>query len=119
MPFQVGNLYYIYCSFINPPHEKICLCVCAQSPYFFWVNSHPRVHGIAQVALATGISNGINHDSYADLSGVKTAAPHDLARARDFGPMSQDALALIKAGLQQPNRMLPEAHRALALANLP
>jgi len=119
MPFQVGNLYYIRCPYINPPHEKICICVCAERPLFFWVNSNPRIHGIAQVPLAANITNGILHDSHADLSGVKTAAPFDLDRARDFGPISEAALALIKAALQQSNRMLPEAHRLLALANLP
>lgn len=118
MPFAAGNLYYIRCSFIVPPHEKISICVCATAPYFFWVNSDPRSHGVAQVPLANGSTAGIVKDCYADLSSFKMASPADLATARDFGPLDPSVLALLLAELASPIDTLSEAKRLLALANL-
>lgn len=118
MPLVAGNLYYIWCSFIEPPHEKISICVCPTSPYFFWVSSQPRSHGIGQVLLPAGITNGIDHDSYADLSTFKMASQKDVLRARDFGPIEAAAKALILATLNNPIETLAEKYRLLALQNL-
>lgn len=118
MPLAVGGIYYIWCSYLEPPKEKICICICGETPYFFWVNTDPRPHGIAQIPLRAGISNGIMHDSHADLSDLKRASERDLARARDHGIMSDEMRALIVSGLQQPIRTLAEHYRQLALNNL-
>jgi hypothetical protein len=113
-----GHLYYIWCSFIEPQHEKISICFCADAPFFFWVNSQPRMHGVGQVPLAAGITNGIEKGSYVDLSGVKMFAEKDLAKARDFGPIEPVAKALILAELSAPIPTLADLYRELALANL-
>jgi|LakMenE18May11ns_1017448.scaffolds.fasta_scaffold9854580_2 hypothetical protein len=118
MPFLVGNLYYIRCSFIVPPHEKISICVCDETPYFLWVNTNAKFHGIAQVLLPNGVTPGITHDSYADLSELKMASPRDLQTARDFGPITDDAKELILAEYQNPIRTLSEQFRQMVLQNL-
>lgn len=118
MPFVIGNLYYIRCSYIVPPHEKISICVCDKTPYFIWVSTNAKFHGIAQILLRAGITDGIIHDSYADLSDLKMASPRDLATARDFGPISANVRALILAEYQNPVRTLPEQRRQMLLANL-
>lgn len=118
MVFAIGNLYYIRCSFIVPPHEKISICMCDQKPYFIWVSTKAKFHGIAQVCLPAGITSGILHDSFADLSDLKMASPNDLKTARDFGPISDQARDLILAEYQNPIKMLPEDRRKMILANL-
>lgn len=118
MPLQASNLYYIWCSYIEPQHEKISICACPEAPYFFWVNTDPRSHGIGQVPWPSGITNGVVCDCYADLSCFKMFAPKDIAKARDMGPLSEPAKALILAELATPIATLAEAYRQLALRNL-
>ena len=76
------------------------------------------MHGIAQIAWTSGITHGIVSDCHVDLSSLKMASPKDLARARDFGPLSQPALGSIIAEFSTPIEMLSEAHREMVLANL-
>lgn len=115
MPLTIGNLYYIWCSFIDPPHEKISICICDERPLFFWVNSAMRHHGIAQVEIQAGETAGIVAPSYADLSSVKTASPNDLRMARDYGQISEQLRQRLFAALSVPIASLPEAHRLKAL----
>jgi len=88
MNFVVGNTYIILCQWIQNPHDKICLCVCDKRKWFFWVNSNPRFHGIGQVLLPANCHGAIYHDSYLDLSGIKTVSLQEEATARDRGQIS-------------------------------
>ena len=37
------NLYVIYCNYIIPPHDKLCICFCDINSLFFFINSNPRM----------------------------------------------------------------------------
>ena len=113
--FTLCHLYYIYCSYLPEPHEKISVCVCADTPLFFWINSEPAFHGVGQVPVPLAMAPGVlKHDSFADLSGVKMFAEKDLKRARPFGVISNELRQLLLGALAAGNRMLPEARRQMA-----
>lgn len=118
MPFVAGNIYWITYSYIQPIHEKISLCVCPDRPLFFWINSISRVHGVGQLALTAAICPQLNHDSFLDLSGLKTGSEMDMYTARDDGPMTPAMKTRVLLELSAQIRMLPESQRALALTNL-
>jgi hypothetical protein len=118
MPFVAGNIYWITYSYIFPIHEKISLCVCPERPLFFWINSNAKVHGVGQLALSQALCPQLHHDSFLDLSGLKTGSEADLQTARDDGPMSEAMKTQVLLELSTPIRLLTEAHRALALGNL-
>lgn len=118
MPFEAGHIYWITFGFIQPPHEKISICICPEQPLFFWINTKPKYHGIGQLSVPAAICPSLKYDSVLDLSGVKTGSPADLASARSDGPISADLKALLIAELSNPIRLLPDGHRLLALKNL-
>jgi hypothetical protein len=118
VPFETGHLYWITFGFIQPPHEKISLCICSERPLFFWINSNPKPHGIGQLQVSVQLCPILRYDSVLDLSGAKTGAEADLNTARHAGPISGDLRALVIGELSNPIRLLPDAHRLLALGNL-
>lgn len=118
MPFVAGNIYWITFQFIQPVHEKISLCICPDRPLFFWVNSAPKVHGVGQLLVSPNECLILNYDSYLDLSGVKTGSESEMQTARDAGPISDSLRNLILEELGNQIRLLPVAHRELALRNL-
>ena len=118
MSVTVGNVYVVFCYYIKSPHDKISLCVCASSHFFFWFNSSPARHGIAQILIAAGEHHAITKDCYLDLSGVRVFTPNDIKPGDSRGPVSAALKARILAALSSPIKLLPEAHRQLALANL-
>lgn len=118
MPLDAGHLYFITFNYIVPPHEKICVCICPARPLFFWINSNPRHHGIGQIPLTPAICPVLRYDSVLDLSSVKTGSAMEIQTARDVGEMTAALKALILDSLADPISLLPEGHRATALANL-
>ena len=86
MNFVIGNIYIIYSSWITPPHDKICVCICGQRHWFFWVNTNAAFHNIGQIPLVARCHGAIPHDFVPDLSGVKTASPFGVARRERSRP---------------------------------
>lgn len=113
-----GHIYIYRCNWINPPHDKIALCVCDERKWFFWFNSDPRVHGEGQLQVARDCHAAITKDCYLDLGSVKAVSEAELAAARDIGPISDALRADIEAALANPIRVLPEMHRTVARDNL-
>ncbi len=117
--FVVGHIYFIFCSFLPKPHEKISVCICGEEPLFFWISSDPHFHGIGQHLVPQAFApNVLGYDSWLDLSGPKTFTQKDLDRARDQGMISDDLRALIMAELAKGNSMLSPAFAQLAISNL-
>jgi hypothetical protein len=114
----VGNVYVYFCRWINPPHDKIALCICASPPLFFWFNSKAAFHGQDQLRVAAREHAAITRDCYLDLSGVKGISDLELRDRKDRGTISDVFRARILAALTQPIKLLPEVHRKLALASL-
>ena len=114
--FTAGHVYYINCSYIEPPHEKISLCICPIRHWFFWINSEPRFHGIAQIAVRPADHpSAIVKPCYLDLSSIKTFGQSDLASARDTGVLSGSLRGTVVAALRSPIKNLPDIHRLAGL----
>jgi hypothetical protein len=114
-----GNIYVIYCNYIKPPHDKICLCFCEIDRLFFFINSAPRLTPDAQEIIHQAEqANVLTHDSYIDLSGPKTFSADEVLKAQDRGPLAPAAIQRIRARLLQGPSTLSARYKALALANL-
>lgn len=101
------------------PHEKISVCVCAETPLFFWINSSASFHGIGQEPVPAAMCpSALKYDSYLDLSGPRQYAEKDLVRARDYGMITPELRSMMVASLSGGNDMLADAHRKLAWGNL-
>lgn len=113
------NIYVIYCRYIKPPHDKLCLCFCNVSNLFFFINSNPRLPADAQEPIYLHEhQNALTHDSYIDLSGPKTFSAAELVAAQDRGPIPDVVTQRIRERLNQGAATLPNRYRQLALANL-
>jgi len=118
MILTIGNIYVIYCSWINPPHDKICLCICDARRWFFWFNTKPSFHNIGQFKIQANAHPAISHECFLDLSSIKTASAAEITNSVDRGPISPFLRDIIKAELSTPIKRLPEAHRLHALSVL-
>jgi hypothetical protein len=116
--FQNGYVYVIYCSWINPPHDKISLCIDEKNNWFFWFNSNKKVHDIGQVPAPNGCHGSIVKECFLDISSVKTFSPNDLATARDRGPLNDPFKTTVRDALTAGVKLLPPLHSNLALAAL-
>jgi hypothetical protein len=112
------NLYVIYCRYITPPHDKLCICFCDVGSLFFFINSNPRLPADAQEIIYRSEHVALSHDSYIDLSGARTFSTDELANANDRGPVPDIVLDRIRLRLTTGATTLPGKHRQLAFANL-
>lgn len=115
MNLIAGNIYVYYCAWLDPPHDKIGLCICDQRNWVFWFNSEARFHGIAQLPIAARSHAAIPKDCFLDLAGVKVLSAAEIAVAEDKGPINEALRSLIKGALGSPIKRLPELHRQQAL----
>lgn len=114
-----GNVCVYFCNWINPPHDKIALCICDQRSWVFWFNSHPRSHGHGQLLCDQNDHPGaLTGPCTLDFSSVKAVAPSERAIVQSRGPISMAFRAKILSALANPIKTLPDAHRQLAIANL-
>ena len=93
--------------------------MCDARSWFFWFNSDPAFHGIAQMAVTQAeFPQALTHDCFLDLSELLYASPPELVGMDDYGPIP-DALRLrILTVLGRPIKTLADANRQLAINNL-
>ena len=115
---EEGCIYIIYCNYINPPHDKICLCFNATDRLFFFVNSRPRLPLDAQEPVSLLEHSALSHDSFIDLSSAKTFSPLEVARAAERGALSAAVVQRVRARLVTGAKTLPPRYRTLALDGL-
>jgi hypothetical protein len=119
MSLVAGHVYIYRCAWIEPPHDKIALCICGDRNWVFWFNSKPCFHGQGQLAVGPAdCPAALTRNGYLDLSGVKAVSPSEVGAAADRGPISPAFRAKICAALAQPIAPLPPTHKALAIENL-
>jgi hypothetical protein len=118
MTVKCKSVYVYYCQWIKNPHDKIVLCICDKSKFFFWFNSEAAFHDHGQLAIAAGEHPAITKACFLDLSGVKGISPQELKGIQDRGPISESLSTKILTALAAPIDLLPSAHKNLAIQNL-
>jgi hypothetical protein len=118
MKLNCGTVYVYYCATLKNPHDKIALCISERASRFFWFNSLPNFHGIAQLPIRAGEHGACSKSCYLDLSTVWTVDPADLVAAKDRGPISASLCARIIPILSAKISMLSDIQREMALRNL-
>lgn len=104
---------------IDPPHPKIGVCICAERNWFFWFNSDARFHGHGQLAVAKSEhEEALTKDCTLNLAEVCAASPQELSTAEDKGAVPAALMAKVIATLEQPIPTLSDINRKLALKNL-
>ncbi len=120
--FKIGSVYVIRTGLTRPPKDKITLCVGISVDLFLWINTSPRPHGVGQIALSAKDHAALTHDCYLDCSRVTTFLPHELATARDRGPISAPLAQRLHQALTEtpPKTLTPQTLQQLlaALATL-
>jgi hypothetical protein len=115
----VGHIYRYHCCFIDPPKNKIGLCVNADPVWFFWFNTNARWHGFGQLpAEAADHPAALNRECFLDLSDVKGVSNAEMQTMIDWGMISDAFRNRIIGALEQPIGRLSTRQRALALDNL-
>lgn len=116
---MLGHVLEIYTNLSSPPKDKITICICADSNLFFWINTNPRRHGIAQFPLTSDDHGRLNRDCFLDCSRVTTFGDIELSGAQDHGCISTELASKIVEYLENnPPKTLPPVHMRLAIENL-
>jgi hypothetical protein len=110
------NVFIYQCTWINPPHPKIILCICDERCWGFWFNSEARSHGIGQLPVSPEDHRAaITRDCFLDLSSVKAVRPQEVRAADDRGEISADFAAKIVEALEAGVDLLNNVHKEIAL----
>jgi len=119
MSLICGHIYVYHCNWINPPHDKLAICIQASPEWVFWFNSRPRPHGQGQLQIdVTDHPAAIKYPCFLDLAQVKAMSPREAQLAQDRGAISSVFRAKVITALGMPITLLSPAHQAVALANL-
>lgn len=113
-----GNIYVVFCAYIRPPKDKLCLCVCDEWPLFFFINTKIGLDAAACVKLAANDHNSLTRDCHLDLSQAVTFPPNALTPAKDRGPVSPAILESILAVLNGGVAALPQRQLLRAIDKL-
>lgn len=116
-----GNIYVYRCRWIDPPHDKIALCICDKRNWFLWFNSKAAFHGQGQLPI-TPLDHpaAIAKDCFLDLSSVKGSSQEEIAEAveKNRGHISDDLKKKIIAMLEKPIPVLVEVHRTVIMESV-
>jgi hypothetical protein len=109
MAISNGSVSVYYNSWINPPHDKIAVCICDQRSWVFWFNSLPRQHGYGQLLCdPSDHPAALVRPCTLDLSSVKFISPSERAAVQDRGIISPAFRNKILAALANSIRTLPD-----------
>lgn len=84
-----GNVYRIRTTLVDPPKEKIVLCV--GGGLFIWFNTDPR-RMPGQLKVTSAEVPGITRDCYLNCGRVTVFPQRELDRAQDQGACSREFL---------------------------
>ena len=100
MPLTAGGVLLIYCTYIEPPHDKFCVCVCPDRRWFFFINSEPRKSNVGQVPVLPRDLDCLDHESYIDTTKIVTFTTNELSRAQRKGAINPTIKLKIKMAVQ-------------------
>lgn len=116
---NLGHLYIVTTTLVDPPKDKLVICVCAERNWFVWINTLPRYHGVAQLPLRENDHPALARDCHLDCSRITTFRDVELQQARDRGPISTVlANSIVEFLGNSAPKTLPESQRLAIIANL-
>lgn len=84
-----GDVLHIFCLFITPQKFKYAICVCPNTPLFFFINSKPRKRAPeAQLKIGNCELSFLKHDSYINTAQVYTFSEREIKSAQNMGKIS-------------------------------
>ena len=110
MPFKTGEVYLIYCTYINPPKNKFAICVNGKKPLLFFINSKPRkyFHPDSQVLVKTNDFSFLKYDSYINTADIVTCVvPITCTVKKQFGGISTNIRRKIKNAVEGSDTLPP------------
>ncbi len=118
MVLQAGDVLYIYCSYITPPHFKYAICVCPARPLFFFINTEPRrIAPDAQVLVTPSELPCLDRDSYVNTAQVLTFSEDEIAKSQKRGALPDNIKKRIRENTDN-HAHLPPGHKKLVDRNL-
>lgn len=102
-----GRVYRIHTTLVDPPKEKIVLCV---GTLFLWFNTDPRRRP-AQLPVKPGEAPGISRNCYLDCGRVTVFPPLELATAKDQGACMPQFLLRVIDEIKNRATTLATLHR--------
>jgi len=113
-----GDILYVYCIFIDPPHYKYAVCICPEYPLFFFINSEPRRSTAdAQILIKKSDFPFLTYDSYINTATVVTFRQRELNEAEKKGRLTSQLKKRI-IDVVKNHKYLPPRHTQLVFDNL-
>lgn len=120
MPLASGDVLYVWCDRITPPHDKYCICVLPEDRWFLFINTKPPRAREAAVLIRSYELTCLDHDSYVDTSFVYLLSEDEIAstlahRSRRKGLLSNMLKLCIKTNVRGHNLLRNELRDAILL----
>ena len=114
-----GDVLYVYCSYIKPqPKHKYVVCVCPDSPLFFFINTEPRSRTLeAQLFVSQSEIPSLEHDSYINTAEIVTFSKAEIDNADKKGTLPPRVMKRVRE-IVNSHRYLSPIHKTIVLYNL-
>lgn len=118
MVLEAGDVLYIHCSYITPPHFKYVICICPNWPLFFFINTEPRrITPDAQLRITPAELPFLDRDSYVDTAQALTFSKNEIAKSETKGSLPENIKRRIRE-ITDNHKHLPLVHKKLVDSNL-
>jgi hypothetical protein len=117
---NVGDVFQIHTSLVNPPKQKIALYVgrLGSIDLFLWFNTEARRNRPAQMRVAPREAPGISRDCFLDCSRVTTFLQRELEDAVPCGRASRAFLLRVAQEVEARAVTLTNAQRKAVVVSL-
>jgi hypothetical protein len=81
---QKWHIAHVWCAELNPPHHKLCICICPERHWYYFINSdRPYSRKAREVVLeVTSFElHCIQHDSFIDTTVLQKLPPEAVTAA--------------------------------------
>lgn len=112
-----GDVIHVFCIFITPQKHKYAVCVCPNTPLFFFINTRPRLSkSDAQLLVTKKDLPFLQWDSYINTGALYKLREKELSEARRVGQLPE-ALKKQIATMVSTHGYLTEFQKQLVLNN--
>jgi hypothetical protein len=109
----------VWCSKLNSPHDKYCICVCPQRHWYYFINSDPPIPKKARdvvLKIEKYLLPFLSHDSFVDTTVLQKSLPRD-ELTRSWGDKKR-YMGVLSPQLQIKLKKTAAAHGVLSPPDL-